>query len=63
MVVTTVMTALCTVGIAFYVRFLVALSKECRHHRIRYLLRLQPDSVEQLIPEAQELGTSISRAA
>jgi hypothetical protein len=31
MVVMTVMTALCTVGVAFYVRFLVALYKDCRH--------------------------------
>jgi hypothetical protein len=30
MVANTVMTAVCTLGVAFYVRFLVALCKECR---------------------------------
>jgi hypothetical protein len=34
MVVTTVMTVLCSVGVAFYLRFLVALCKECKHQRI-----------------------------
>jgi hypothetical protein len=63
MVVMTVMTALCTVSVAFYVRFLVALCKECRHQRICYLVRLEPDSVEHAIPEARELEASIPRAA
>ena len=34
MVVLTVMTVLCSVGVAFYLRFLVALCKECKHERI-----------------------------
>ena len=34
MVVITVMTVLCSVGVAFYLRFLVALCKECKHERI-----------------------------
>ena len=34
MVVLTVMTVLCNVGVAFYLRFLVALCKECKHQRI-----------------------------
>lgn len=34
MVVLTVMTVLCNVGVAFYLRFLVALCKECKHERI-----------------------------
>jgi hypothetical protein len=50
MVVMTVMTALCTVGVAFYVRFLVALYKDCRHERICYLVLLESDSVEQVSP-------------
>ena len=57
------MTALCTGGVAFYVRFLVALCKECRHQRICYVVRLQPESLEHIIPEAQELEASIRRAA
>jgi hypothetical protein len=66
MVVMTAMTALCTVGVGFYVRFLVALYKECRHSRICYLVLLQSNSVEQVIPEArelEELEATIPRAA
>ena len=57
------MTVLCTSGVTFYVRFLVALCKECRHQRISYVVRLQPESLEHIIPEARELETSIPRAA
>jgi len=63
MVAIAAMTALCTIGIGFYVRFLVALCKECSHHRICYLVRLQPSSEEYVLPNTQELGASISRAA
>jgi uncharacterized protein (UPF0179 family) len=56
-------TALCAVSISFYLRFLIALCKECRRHRICYFVRLEPGSEEYLIPHTQELGTSISRAA
>jgi hypothetical protein len=63
MVVMTAMTALCTVGVAFYIRFLVALCREGRHHRICYLVRLQPDSVDNVNLESRELETSIPRAA
>ena len=34
MVVLSVMRVLCSVGVAFYLRFLVALCKECKHERI-----------------------------
>jgi hypothetical protein len=50
MVVTTVMTVLCSVGVAFYLRFLVALCKECKHQRICYLVRMPPESAECAIP-------------
>jgi hypothetical protein len=63
MVVTAVMTALCTGGVAFYVRFLFALCKECTHRRICYLVALQPDSVKHVIPETREEEISILRAA
>jgi len=48
MVAITGMTVLCTVGVAFYVRFLVALCKECRHRRIWtcYFARIRPGSGE-----------------
>jgi hypothetical protein len=63
MVVTTVMTVLCSVGVAFYLRFLVALCKECKHQRICYLVRMPPESAECAIPNTRELETSIPRAA
>lgn len=38
-----VMTISCAAGIAFYVRFLVALSKECKHRWIGYFIRINSD--------------------
>jgi hypothetical protein len=65
MVAITGMTVLCTVGVAFYVRFLVALCKECRHRRIWtcYFARIRPGSGECVIPNTREPETSIPRAA
>jgi len=63
MLAVTAMTTLCTVAVAFYVRFLVALWKECRHIGICYLVRLQYDSDEDLIPETPRVDTSFPRAA
>jgi hypothetical protein len=63
MVAAAVITAVCSFGVAFYIRFLVALCQEWRHQRICYLVRLQPDSSEHVIPAAPELETSIGRAA
>jgi len=42
MVVTTVVTVLCTTGIAFYIRFFVALCKESTRSWVGYLVRLEP---------------------
>lgn len=63
MLVMAVMTTLCTAGIAFYVRFLVALCKECRVHWIGYLVRLHVDSSESVVCLSQEADTSLPRAA
>lgn len=41
-----VMTVLCLAGVAFYVRFLVALGGELRYARISYLVRVQPSVAE-----------------
>ena len=41
MFVTAVMTVLCMAGIAFYVRFVVALCKECKPHSIGYWVRVR----------------------
>ena len=65
MVAITVMTAVCTLSLAFAVRFLVALCKECRHHRIWicYLVRIRPGSDKCVIPNTRELDVSIPRTA
>ena len=65
MVAITVMTAVRTLGVAFSVRFLVTLCKECRHHRILicYLLRIRPGSDKCVIPNTRELDVSIPRTA
>jgi uncharacterized protein (UPF0179 family) len=57
-----IMTAICTVGVSFYLRFLVALCKECRFTRICYLVRLEPKADEGLMSESVR-GERISRRA
>jgi len=61
--VTVLIATLCTLGTAFYLRFLIAVYKECRHYRICYLVRLQSDSLEHAIPDDRVLDVSIPRAA
>ena len=56
-------TVLCTAGVAFYVRFLVALCKECRLDRIGHWLRLRLSSGEATIVELQRPETPVTRAA
>lgn len=63
MVVTAIVTTLCTAGIAFYLRFLVALCKEYRLHWIGYLVRLHVDSNENMVSASQEGETTLPRAA
>ena len=41
MFVTTAITLMCTAGVSFYLRFMVALCKECRPHRIGYWVCLR----------------------
>jgi hypothetical protein len=53
MFVKTVMTVLCTVGLAFYVRFLVALQRECKPRSIGCWVRLRAGSGENAIAELQ----------
>ncbi len=44
-----------TIGVPFYLRFLVALYKEIRHVKICYLVRIQPTASEvPLIEQRQE---------
>ena len=60
---TGLMTLLCTAGIAFYVRFLVALCKECKPGPIGYWVRLRLGSGENAISELQKRKTPVTRAA
>ncbi len=63
MFVTGVMTVLCTAGIAFYVRFLVALCKECKPRRIGYWVRLRLSSGENAIAKLLQRKNPVTRAA
>jgi hypothetical protein len=58
-----VMTLLCTVGIPFYVRFLVALWKDRKPCAGGYCVRLRFDSGEVTIAEPPEERKPVSRAA
>jgi hypothetical protein len=58
-----VMMLLCAAGIAFYVRFLVALCKECKPRSIGYWVRLRLDSGEDMIAELPEERNPLTRAA
>jgi hypothetical protein len=63
MFVTAVMTMLCTTGIAFNVRFLVALCKECKPRSISYWVRLRLGSGEDTVAEMPERRKPVTRAA
>lgn len=57
-----ILTAICAVGVSFYLRYLVALCKECRVTRVCYLIRMEPKGHEGLMSEAGR-GETISRRA
>lgn len=63
MFVTAVWTVLCTAGIAFYVRFLVALCKECKPRLTGYSVRLCLGSGEDVLAKPQERKRPVTRAA
>ena len=63
MAVNVVLTALCIGGVAFYLRFLVALCVEYKQRWICYLLRLHDDAGVSVISEPREVETSLPRAA
>ena len=50
MVAITTFVLLSTLAIAFYVRFLIAICKECKGHRIYHLVRLRCDWGETATP-------------
>jgi len=57
-----ILTAICAVGVSFYLRYLVALCKECRFTRICYLVRLEPKAHQGSMSDAVS-GEAISRRA
>lgn len=63
MAVTTFVTMLCLAGVAFCVRFLVALGKERKVTRRCYRLRLRNGSNQEVIPQPREHNKSVDRAA
>jgi hypothetical protein len=63
MVVLTVWTVLCTAGIAFYLRFLVALCKECNPRLIGHWARLRSGGGEDILGGPQVRTRPVTRAA
>lgn len=55
--------AICIGSVGFYVRFLVALCKECRAHWISYLVRLEPEYEGYTVCEEVVEERSLPRAA
>lgn len=58
-----VLTVLCTAGIAFYLRFSLALWTESRPRSRGYWVRLRVGSGEDAIAEAPDERKPVSRAA
>jgi hypothetical protein len=63
MIVKTVMIVVCTAGVAFYVRFLMALCKESKSRSTGYWVRLRLSSAGDAITELQERKKPVARAA
>ena len=63
MFVTTAITLMCTAGVSFYLRFLVALCRECRPHRIGYWVRLRLNTAKEEIARRQERPEPMARGA
>jgi hypothetical protein len=63
MIVTAVMAAICTAGVAFYVRFFVELCKECKQRCICYLVRLESHASECSVLDSENQEVSFREAA
>jgi len=63
MFVMALMTVLCTAGVAFYLRFLFALCRECKPRPVGYWIRLRLGSGEDTIVEMRERKKPAARAA
>jgi hypothetical protein len=58
-----VFVTICAVAIPFYLRFLVAVFKECRYARICYLLRIEPTTHGEPVVEGMREESVSERAA
>jgi len=58
-----VMAVLSTAGIGFLVRFLVGLCKEKKSVWLCYLVRVQPEVMEQSVVQSERAYDPLSRAA
>lgn len=58
-----VITISCAAGVAFYVRFLVALCKECKHRWIGYFVRINSDEGGYPVGEPREPDEAFHQAA
>ena len=63
MIVTAVMVAICSVGVAFYVRFFLELCKECKQRCICYLVRLESPASECSVLDSENQEVSYREAA
>lgn len=63
MFVTAVVTLLCAAGVGFYVRFLIALSKERKPRLGGHWMRLQLASGGNAIEKSRQRNESMTRAA
>jgi len=63
MVAITALVLLSTLATAFYVRFLIAVRKECKKQRICYLVRLRCDWDESATQADRTMETKSLRAA
>jgi hypothetical protein len=59
----TFLTMLCLGGVTFYVRFFLALCKECRFQRISYWMRLHAPSNLYTLPNPEHRKKTVVRAA
>jgi len=50
-------------AVTFYVRFLVAICRECWHERICYLVRIEPGENEIAVVERRRERAETARAA
>jgi hypothetical protein len=63
MLVNTILAAVGVAGVGFYLRFLVALSKESSRGLIGYLVRVRTHAHHEVITEFQSEEDTVKRAA